>query len=266
MSIILTPVQGERHLIIENRRIQGQKWRLCIPEVFIAERDSDRFLKCSGPDAQEYPITVQWHENNNQVSYTWTNEGAEPVPLEYRVWASAEDDSVDLQFTVKNIGQTKWPKLFSAAVCLRNKEAISFIDPNGKRTILFSKRGPETAWDLEEKLQLMPIIKWSPIPFYVGIPKYPARENWKEVQHGLIVRASVDNSWNVAFGWDKVAMVEAVLGIDSVSCIHSHPQFEKLSPGDSLTRYGKIWFSQDGPDEILQRYMAFIAKKRSDPV
>ena len=28
MSIILTPVQGERHLIIENRRIQGQKWRL----------------------------------------------------------------------------------------------------------------------------------------------------------------------------------------------------------------------------------------------
>ena len=209
MSVILTPVSDEGALYTENEEIEGQRWRLWIPEVFIAERDTDRFLKVARPDAQEYPITVHWDRSDNQVSYVWTNEGAGPIPLEYRVCASATDDFVDLQFTVTNIGRTQWPKRFSAAVCLSNAEAPSFIDLDGKTSTLFSGTGPQTAWDLVEALRSMPTPEWFGIPFYVGKPEHPSLAHWKGVKHGLVGRQSVDGEWNVAFGWDAVARVAA---------------------------------------------------------
>lgn len=144
MSVNLTPVQRERALYIENEKIPCERWRICIPEVFIAERETDRFLKLARPDAQEYPIIVHWEKSERQVSYVWTNEGVGPIALEYKVCASAEDDFVNLQFSVKNIGQTKWSKRFSAAVCLRNREAPRFIDPNGKRSTVFPKTDRST--------------------------------------------------------------------------------------------------------------------------
>ena len=262
MSVSLTPVPDEGALYIENDRIEGQRWRLWIPEVFIAERDTDRFLKVARPDAQEYPITVQWERGDNRVSYVWTNEGAGPVPLEYSVCASAGNNLVDLQFTVKNIGRTDWPKLFSAAVCLSNAQAPAFIDLDGKRSTLFPEIGPRTAWDLVEEVQSMPTPEWFNISFYVGKPEHPSLAHWKEVKHGLVSRQSEDGEWHVALGWDTVARVEIVLGTDSMSCIHSHPQFAKLAPGETLTRYGRIWFSKRRPDQMLQRYLVFVAQEK----
>ena len=115
-------------------------------------------------------------------------------------------------------------------------------------------------WNLVEELRSKPIIEWLGMDFYVGTRGDPSHRHWN-VRHGLVIRESVEDGWKVAFGWDTVARVDVVLGVDSMSCIHSHPEFEKLSPGDSLTCYGKVWFSQDRRDEILQRYIAFMAER-----
>jgi hypothetical protein len=253
MSVTLTPISQDAALYIENDKIGGQKWRLWIPEVFIAERDSDRF-----PDGH---ITVDWGKNGNEIFYVWANDGTGPVPLEYEVRVSAGDDIVDMKFTVKNTGRARWTKRFSAAVCLSNADAPSFIDLNGKTSMVYPCTGPQTFWDLVDYLKSMVTPKWHNVRFYVEKPEDPDLTRWREVEHGLVSRSSLDGRWNVAIGWDAVARVEIVMGTESMSCVHAHPQFEKLLPGETSTRIGRIWFSQEGPEEILQRYLAWVAQK-----
>jgi len=80
------------------------------------------------------------------------------------------------------------------------------------------------------------------------------------VDHGLIVRESRESLWKVAFGWDVSARVSTVM--TDWQCIHAHPEFARLTPNESVTRYGRIWFTREPPGEILHQYLAFLNEKR----
>ena len=84
-NIALEYVQGKAYLVFHHCDMESQRWRLWIPEVFIAERDNDRFLKCATHDAQEIPISVQWETTGNWLSYTYSNVVPGPIAYEYKV-------------------------------------------------------------------------------------------------------------------------------------------------------------------------------------
>lgn len=110
----------------------------------------------------------------------------------------------------------------------------------------------------------MPLPKWFDIQFYLENSDPPEHGNWQEAKYGLVSRQIAGGGWNVALGWGTVSRVEVVLGTESMSCIHSHPQFEKLQPGETLSRYGWIWFTKQRADEILDHYLAYTAARQTE--
>lgn len=72
-----------------------------------------------------------------------------------------------------------------------------------------------------------------------------------EIDHGLIVRESLDGTCSSGMYWERTVYVSNRHPAD---CLHASVDFGPLDAGDSRTVHGKFYFLEGPKDEILERW------------
>ncbi len=159
-----------------------------------------------------------------------------------------------------NVGSTPWNP--AATLCLQNISALDFNDFEGRRTAITVDgdflsvntaargRSRSDSLGLHHAHLLRPEdLDW----VHVDALKY--FEGTEIASSSLVVRSAKDGRRHVALAWEDARHVSYNLN-QQFNCIHSEPRFGALSPGETRTVSGKIYFVDGSLDDLKQRFVS----------
>ncbi len=212
------------------------RWYLRLPEVIML-------------DGPSYDVSIERYEPNSDgtvgVSGRCPAHDSDALycatfAILYRPCA----ERIDITVTVTNQGPAKWTAGGEVMACLQpaenNKE---FADPDGGYThVLYN--GEFRRISQFPDLQGKAFVPGEMFSYRVqGEEMHPDRarkhQHMQVLDSGVIMRTSHDGTRIIAFYWDRVHRVS---GNSAISCIHSNPRITDLSPNQTETRRGSIYF------------------------
>ncbi len=147
-------------------------------------------------------------------------------------------DGVEMEMTIDNLSEEVWGKVMPG-VCLQFHSAPDFYDPERHNTFYVSG-GEIRFMDTDTGGE-----------HFYGPRMLP--ELFPPADIPLIGIRSHDGEHTVAMYWEGG---ESVWGNAhrATLCVHADPIFGKISPGESVTRKGRIYLMPGTPEDALARY------------
>ena len=193
---------------------------------------------------------IRWikHENGT-AEYTCRFPGKG----EMRVRLEPGTDVVVLTIELKNLTDKPWKRVFTNT-CLNNHPSPYFVDPERVRSFVWTDDGPTS-------MLRMPIAPRSGEPLHggwgVAASGQKAPAGGPLVRYPLLFIRSRDGQWIVAHTTGEGS------GVGSnahYSCLHAHPVWPEIPPGQSRTVLSRLYFLRGGPEDLLARWKKDFSK------
>lgn len=197
----------------------------------------------------------QWIVGEDQLSYVqrWrpTGSGQQGLTLKAR-WRlfCAGPDSVGVELVVANLGSRE-TRFVEPMVCLAaDKNSCS-----GLSTFSHSRGAARQFHTLAGWTRFNNTAQVS----VEGISYRGARGCYLgkiQANTGLVISESPHKDWRMGLGWDRTL----TLSVGAQDCIHSHPQLQRLRPGETATRRGRIYLSGESKEDLLRRFRSAMGQ------
>jgi len=212
-------------------------------------------------------LKPHWETVGDSVSYQWS--WGDGYCLEAS--ATAHDNVIDLHLRLTN-GCERELVNAKAEPCLQFKDAPSFCDTEGERSILFGPDGPLRVCDTRRytypgwwrNVQCYALAgadvqtREGFLAPYNGTMQGRWGASPDRVAHGLIASQRDDGAAVIGVAFERARFVSKNYN-DSHHCLHSTGYFGDMAKGETSQLRGRIWFVQGGPDDLFQLYADWLA-------
>jgi len=212
-------------------------------------------------------LKPHWNVTPNSVDYQWS--WGEGYCLEAS--AVAGDDVIDLDLRFTN-GRERELVSAKAEPCLQFKDAPTFCDAEGERTVLFGADGPIRVCDTR---RFTYPGWWRNVQCYaLAGAEVQTRDGFlvpyngtmqgrwgvspDRVVHGLIASQRDDGKAFIGVAFERARFVSKNYN-DSHHCLHSTGYFGDLAKGQTSDLTGRIWFVEGSLDDLFQSYSDWLA-------
>lgn len=244
--ILLMPVEGKMMVNAMVPQLDRRIFGLGIPETI---GSAEEMWLVNHSD-----VEVHWDvdERDGRATTAWTKPGQ----IRYALELIPAENYVDIRMTIENRGSQTWHDVF-AFNCVSPAKAPGFPDSTLHRTFISLDGRPAPLADVPRTVGPRPSVTVLPTRAHAErLPPFarafqatsPARsdDSWvviiSEEGNAYMATTAPDASFlftNTAFG-----------------CIHAAPAFGDIDPDDERTVEARVYLSQGGLGDFMERYEA----------
>ncbi len=236
-------------LLVIHSALPDQQLALRAPE------DVWLFAQADSPRQSLTTLTSDWQLQPSgafqlQASYGPTEVAPATVQVDLSL-IPEDSGALRLELGLRNAGDDTLERLepvFCLSPGLHASAASSLATQQGGVSWVRTSerwRKPDTEWGIAPIL-----VQGQP-----GIPETKPGYLPKAADQGLIVRANTQLGWAASLGWDHTHS----LSTPGLRCIHAHPDFAGMQPGERRVRQGHLRLEPSQPDAMLDAHRAATA-------
>lgn len=236
-TFVLRPISDTVWFTFRHKDFGRNRWIFRMPEYMVYDEESQR---------HHIPYGVEWDVNRERTELRFRcglpEETKQTLCLDFSGAVSAQEDTIDYELTVRNVGAEQWGRQRMLLFCLQCYRAEGMRDYEATRTFVHR----DGQW-----VSMNEVVEGtfeSHRMCGVGV-----RQGQKAGYERLAARVSEDATSVLGIATDNAVSLSFNFQ-DSAACLHSNPSWGLLKPGEEATAKGKIYLLKGTLDDLWQRY------------
>ena len=242
LKTVIIPEEIPFRFLLQFADGNQSKFNLWLPELIIFNCDSLRSI-------HDFPVDTVWFKNKI-LGYSVigiSDNGKYSVKYNYDI-RILQENVISVIVRIFNIGEEELTDYAQIAVCV-SPISEEFSDKQGSRTYIIKNNKLVSIKDLDI------VNTYNHYPVKDHSDSFDPDQR-TAVSDNFVCRQNVTRNFYCSITWDKSVRIDVNPG--GLDCFHSHPSIGPLKPGDSLCRYGIIYFSKSSGMDAYEQSNSFL--------